>query len=106
MEDIGAPQVHLYHRLESPTQTPADAAMQTASGEIWGRAALLSHIPKVKAHRGPLPEGERGVEFWTEVPPDSGSTRQRVDWSGPRPGVEVEDDFAKIVVVITKNTQT
>jgi hypothetical protein len=95
----------VYHRLESPTQTPADAARQQATGEIWGRPAQWSLIPKVKAYRGPLPAGARGIEFVTDVPPDVGSARLRVDWSGPRPGVRVEGDVAKIEVIVTKNTQ-
>ena len=95
----------IYHRLESPTQTPADAARQQASGEIWGRSALGSFIPKVKAYRGPLPGDARGIEFVSAVQPDAGSARLRVDWSGPRPGVRIEGDVAKIEVVVTKNTQ-
>ena len=101
--ELGA---RVYHRLESPTQTPTDAARQEASGELWGRAPFGSHIPKVKAYRGPLPAGKRGIEFVTDVPPDPGSTPKRAEWSGPRRGVVVEGDFAKIRVVITKNTQT
>lgn len=95
----------VYHRLESPTQTPVDAARQIASGEIWGRAPMSSQIPKVKAYRGPLPPGARRVEFTTEVPPDPDATPLRVDWSGPRPGVAVDGEFAKIEVTITRNTQ-
>lgn len=97
--------LRVYHRLESPTQTPADAALQVGSGEVWGRAALSSFIPKVKAYPGPLPPGARGIESTTDVPPDPGSARKRVDWSGPRPGVAVEGDVARITVVVTKNTQ-
>ena len=95
----------VYHRLESPTQTPADAARQEASGEIWGRAPRGGTTPKVKAYPGPLPPGTRGIEFTTDVPPDPGSAPKRPDWSGPRPGVVIEGDFAKIKVVVTKNTQ-
>lgn len=94
-----------YHRLESPTQTPNDAARQQASGELWGHPSMGSFIPKVKAYRGRPPEGTRGIEFTTAVPPDLGSARNRVDWSGQRTGVRVEGDIAKIEVVVTKNTQ-
>lgn len=31
---------HVYHRLESPTQTAEDAALQQSTGEIWGRASI------------------------------------------------------------------
>ena len=64
-----------------------------------------SFIPKVKAYRGRLPDGARGIEFVTDVPPDVGSARVRVDWSGPRAGVRVEGDTAKIDAIVTKNTQ-
>ena len=102
---ISASDEHLYHRLESPSQSPADAAQQQISGEIWGQASIWSATPKVKAYRGPLLPGKRGVEFVTDVPPDVGSAPYRPEWSGPRPGVEVAGGFAKINVVVTKNTQ-
>ena len=94
-----------YHRRESPTQTVADAALQQATSEVWGRAAFGSTIPKVKAYTGPLPEGQRGIEFTTDVPTDDGCAPSRAEWSGPRPGVVLQGDYAKIKVVITKNTQ-
>jgi hypothetical protein len=99
----------VYHRLESESQTPETAAAQQASGEIWGGAArnvLASDIPKVKAYGGPLPDGARGVEFVTEVPPDPGQVPGKPTWTGPRRGVRLEDGFAKIAVTVTKNTQT
>jgi hypothetical protein len=95
----------VYHRLASTTQTAADAAMQEASGEIWGRAPRDSDIPKVKAYPGPLPPGAKGVEFTTDVEPDRGSRPSLPAWSGPRAGVIVEGDFAKIRVTIIKNMQ-
>lgn len=93
------------HRLESPTQTPDEATRQVSSGDLWGRAPLGSFVPKVKAYRGPLPEGARGIGFATDVPPDVGSARQRVDWSGPRPGARLDGEVAKRSVVVTKNAQ-
>jgi hypothetical protein len=62
-----------FHRLESPTQTSADAIEQVRSGEIWGRPARGSSIPCVKAYRNPLPSGQRGIQFTTPVAPQSGS---------------------------------
>ena len=94
-----------YHRRESPTQTVEDAATQEATGEIWGRAAFGSTIPKVKAYTGPLPVGQRGIEFTADIPPDDGCAPSRAEWSGPRPGVVLQGDYARIKVVITKNTQ-
>jgi hypothetical protein len=65
-----------FHRLESPTQTVADAKRQQTSGEIWGRAArhtAQSNLPSVKAYRSSLPKGQRGVEFDTAIAPTPGS---------------------------------
>jgi hypothetical protein len=95
----------LFHRLLSPTQTAEVARKQQQSGELWGRAARWSDIPKVKAYVGPLPEGAEGIEFTTGVPPDPGVPPGRAEWTGPRPGVIVEAEWAKIHIVITKNTQ-
>ncbi len=99
-----------YHRRESPTQTPAIAARQEATGELWGGVPQFGSFPAVQAFRGPLPPGARGVEFVTAVPPDRGSPPSQAYWRGPRPGVviEVEADgreYAKIKVVVTKNSQ-
>ena len=49
---------------------------------------------KVQAYRGPLPRGAKGVEFQTGVRPDS-PHGPIAEWSGPREGVRVENDFAK-----------
>ena len=94
-----------FHRIESPTQTIADAARQEATGEVWGRPPRWGFQPKVKAFRGGLPLGLRGIEFETEVAPDSGCPPGLALWSGPRAGVVVEDDYARIKVRVTKNTQ-
>ncbi len=94
-----------YHRLASPTQTAADAALQERTGEIWGRPSLWSDIPKVKAYDGPLPSGKAGVEFRTASPPDPGGAPGRPEWSGPRPGVAVTGGIARPSCVVTKNTQ-
>ena len=96
----------IYHRLESPSQTPEDTIRQARSGAIWGRAARGANVPTVKAYTGPLPPGRRGIEFTTSVPVDYGCAPGRAEWSGPRPGVIIDGEFAKIYVMITKNTQT
>jgi hypothetical protein len=81
-----------FHRLESPTQTVADAARQETSKELWGRPAsntAQSDIPAVKAYRNNLPPGQRGVEFDTPVLPAKGSgTPLEARWYlGFTPGV-------------------
>jgi len=94
-----------FHRIESPTQSVADAARQEATGEIWGRAPRWGFRPKVKAFQGPIPTGMRGIEFETEIAPDTGCPPGLALWSGPRVGVVVEGDYARIKVRVTKNTQ-
>jgi len=96
----------VYHRRESPTQTPADAKEIERSGELWGRARRGSEIRQVQAWRGPLPPGQRGIEFVTEVPEDPNDHPDWARWSEMNPGVGVEGDFAKIPVTVLRNTQT
>lgn len=95
----------IYHRKESPTQTAADAALQEATGEIWGSVPFGGVRPVAQAYRGPLPSGARGIEFTTDVAPDPQTPPSRARWSGPRQGVRVEGGFAKIDVTVIKNTQ-
>jgi hypothetical protein len=59
----------------------------------------------VKAFKGPLPLGVRGIEFTTEVAPDQNCPPGMAYWSGPRAGVIVEGGRARISVVVVKNTQ-
>ena len=95
-----------YHRLEwLPGQSPEVARQQERSGEIWGRIARVGIVPCVKAYRGPLPAGVRGVEFETDIEPDRGGPPGIATWSGPRPGVVVDGDYAKIRVTIRRNEQ-
>lgn len=97
--------MQVYHRLESPTQTPETARLQEESGEIWGHPPRYSDIPAVQAYTGPLPEGRRGIEFVTDVPPDPLPAPGTAWWRGPRPGVRVEGDWAKIKVRVLRNVQ-
>jgi hypothetical protein len=105
----GASPVRVYHRKESPSQTSDIARQQETSGELWGYPSITSgDRPAVKAYGGRLPDGERGIEFMTDVEPDLGSPPGRPEWSesrGPRPGVRVEGGIAKIRITVTKNTQ-
>jgi len=101
--------VAVYHRLQTPSQSGKTAAEQTASGEIWGSYDRVmggrSPFPSVDAYVGPLPEDAIGIEFTTEVPPDRGTPPRIARWTGPRDGVIVEGDYAKIKATVTKNTQ-
>jgi hypothetical protein len=95
-----------YHRLESPTQRPEIAALQVSTGEIHGRAPRWSDIPAVKAYRGRLPPGTRGVEFMTTITPYSDPHPRLVRWLIHTPGVlTVEDGVVAIPVIVTANTQ-
>jgi hypothetical protein len=92
-----------FYRVEGPTQTEEDAIMQVESGEIWGRPSRGSDIPSVKAYRGKLPPGKRGVQFTTPIQPDRGSgTPYEARWYYPQtPGVELRtgedgEDYAVI----------
>lgn len=94
-----------FHRVRSPTQSDETAQLQVQSQEIWGRPRRGSDIPQVQSYAGPLPDCQRGIEFYTNVPPDRNLPPGQARWMGPRPGVTIKDDFARISVVITKSTQ-
>lgn len=91
-----------YHRSIDP---PDVIEKIKSSGELWGRSPrniFSSDIPKVKAYVGPLPPGQTGFEFETDTPPDRGSHPDKPLWSNGRPGVKIEEDFAKIRVRVRK----
>jgi hypothetical protein len=96
-----------FHRRESPTQSTATAKLQAASGEVWGQPARGSLIPSVKAYRGPLPAGQRGIEFYTQIAPDpASSTPFEVRWYYPQtPGVALcrgnPHDYAVVKAAVT-----
>ena len=92
-----------FHRLRSTTQTDDVAQQQEASQELWGRPRQFSDIPQVQAYTGPL--SAEGVEFYTTTAADSGTAPGHARWTGPRPGVRIEDGYAKIKIQVTKNTQ-
>ena len=67
-----------FHRRESPTQTPGDALMQVASGEIWGRTPFGGMAPTVQAYAGSIVG--RGIEFTTDIVPRVGSSPFEARW--------------------------
>lgn len=76
-----------------------------STGELWGGPPTGSNIPAVKAYFGRLPSGTAGFEFFSIVPPDR-------PWGGPAywraradGTVVVEDDWAKVVVLISRVDQ-
>lgn len=95
-----------YHRIESPSQSVHDASMQEASGQVWGKPARWSNIPSVKAYRGPLPDGARGIEFTTPTAPHIDNHPTLIRWLETTAGVSATSNgFVWIPVNITKNTQ-
>lgn len=84
--------------------------MQEKSGEIWGTynrdlAGGRTIFPSVDAYVGPLGMDERGIEFVTDVPPDPHTRPRFSRWTGPRPGVRIEGDYAKIKATVIRNAQ-
>jgi hypothetical protein len=84
--------------------------MQEESGEVWGTydrdmMGGTTPFPSVDAYVGPLPPGERGIEFATDVPPDRETPPYLARWTGPRSGVRIEGEYARIEVLVTRNTQ-
>ena len=90
-----------YHRAHSDE----DAYKIEATGELWGWPRWQSSIPQPQAFEGPLPEGAIGIEFYTDVEPTGNTAPHYARWCPPAPGiVVVDDEYAKIRVVVTKNT--
>src|SRR5690348_208998 len=89
-----------FHRIESTTQTVADAVQQVDSGEIWGRTPRGGMTPTVKAYAGPI-GGNRGVQFTTDINPHPNSAPHEARWYLGNEGVELRqhggDDFACIL---------
>jgi hypothetical protein len=100
--------IAIYHRFESNSQTVEIAKYQEKSLEILGevdhRNPYASTIPKVKAYRGLLDEGKRGIEFTTNIPPDSFHPKFAY-WSGDREELTIQGDFAILKVLTVKNFQ-
>lgn len=77
-----------YRRVESPTQTSADAIEQVKTGEIWGGVPRGGMEPTVQAYVGPL-VNRRGIQFESDIPPEpGGSSPLEARWYYSRtPGV-------------------
>ncbi len=96
-----------FHRLEADlTQDAATAVRQLLSGEVWGKCEPFGLLPKVKAYRGPLREGDSGVEFWAFQAPDH-PHGPRGHWSSPSKYVTIdhETETAKLSVAFVRVTQ-
>lgn len=86
-----------FHRLESPTQTCQIAVLQCESGEIWGKEPRGGFRPTVQAYPLEIPQGRRGIEFQTNILPDSMGSPFEARWYlDLTPGVESRIDAAGI----------
>ena len=92
----------VYHRVQSPTQTPADARKQIGNGKICGGINRWSSWPSVDAYVGRLPAAVSGIEFETSTDPDAGSAPGYARWSGPRTGVSIVGERACIEAIVRK----
>jgi hypothetical protein len=90
----------IYHRLESPTQTVADAVRQAHTLRICGRVARYGAVPSVKAYVGELPPGRRGVEFETEIAPYPGSAPHLALWYADMNSVEDHGDGLVCIAIL------
>jgi hypothetical protein len=93
-----------FHRRCEPR--PKEVEQITASGQIWGRVRrnfFAGLIPAVKAWDGPLPADAVGVEFFTDVQPDSSSVPGWPEWTEGSRGVIVLEagELVAIPVVVT-----
>lgn len=99
----------VYHRRESTTQTPEDAQRQVQSAEVWGLGARPNGLPAVKAYLGALPEGVRGIEFTTDIPPEPTNHPFQAMWYATTPGAQTrydnDKDFVVLSVRVLRNTQ-
>jgi hypothetical protein len=87
---------HVYHRLESPTQTLNIALKQQMTGEIWGGVGRYSYFPTVRAYMGSLPPGARGIQFTCNLPPDPHPVYAY--WRGNSPGLSIRGEYAVLPV--------
>jgi hypothetical protein len=109
--NVVLPALHEFNRVESPTQTSADAVRQQNSMEIWGLPAQGSIFPCVQAWREakrPLSRfGPRGIMFDTSVAPTRGTgTPFEARWYDGTPGViRKHGSFVAIAITTFLNLQ-
>jgi len=78
----------IYCRKETKYQTPVDALLQVKTGEIWGTCGRFNYGPTVRGYAHPLAQGERGIDFTTEIQPEPNQGPLHVNWYADRtPGI-------------------
>lgn len=104
-----------FYRYKSPTQTDEITELQIVTRELHGKASRNfkpSNIPKVKAYsRPPTQANAAGIEFTTNIAPDTNTPPGQVFWSNGRSGVERcrggdGETYVKIRVVEIKQFET
>ncbi len=94
-----------FHRLESTTQRPSDAARSAEDSFLWGNTPRSGFEPTVQAYEGPLPHGARGIEFYTTTPPHPDGLPHQPHWYLSDPGVVNDEGAARITCIVVLNTQ-
>jgi hypothetical protein len=94
-----------FHRVRSTTQTDKVCRDIVASNELWGKIPYGGDQPQVQAYRGRLKSGSSGIEFMTALKPFPNNHPYEVRWRPEQPGVRLENGFAKIDILILKNSQ-
>ncbi|MGH3656416.1 MAG: hypothetical protein ACRDUA_07135, partial [Micromonosporaceae bacterium] len=97
-----------FHRPVSQIQGAEELQQAQDTHQLEGAASGIANTePTVFASQGPLPEGTPGVQFYTDVPPDSGNRIPgTVRWSGGRNDTSGSDGSTRIDVVVTDSRQT
>jgi hypothetical protein len=104
----------VFHRIVTPSQPAEDIALIRESGILRGYEYPGRSVLKVRAFIGPLPPGESGFEFTTEVVPTAMNVpygkpgRLGADWKPPSPGIGEgydplrDENYAYIPIRVTK----
>lgn len=91
----------VYHRLAGAQEE----SEVVRTGQLWGKSPRMNQgnaEPAVKAYLGPLPKGETGYSFVTEIPPG----RERnfpagrgAIWCEGDPGVQDHPELSGVVLI-------
>ena len=75
-----------YHKIQAAELNEEMERTRRVGGKA-PRNIFAGARPKVKAYVGRLPKSKAGIEFFTNVPPDSNTPPHLAQWSQGRPGV-------------------
>jgi hypothetical protein len=97
-----SPGLTVYHRVESPTQTRERSIENFLTNTLTGGSTPASYLPRIRAYPGPLPADCAGIEFETDIPPESGGSPTIATWLPRRKDVSLRDGIASMNVVVTR----